>query len=83
MPDAHLEQAIREELEIPDGTPMLPEDMTKLHGLLTKGDIESLKGLEHAKNLRFLHVGKGQISDLTPLSGLLNLHTLKLEVTRL
>ena len=30
MPDANLEQAVREELEIPDGIPMLPEDMTGL-----------------------------------------------------
>ena len=30
MPDVHLEQAVREALEIRDGIPMLPEDITGL-----------------------------------------------------
>ena len=78
MPDAHLEQAIREELEIPDTIPMLPEDMTALYGLVMEHDIESLKGLEHAINLEVLHIGRSEVSDLTPLVGLENLRILKL-----
>ena len=78
MPDAHLEQAIREKLEISDEIPMLPEDMAALYGLVMEHDIESLRGLEHAINLEFLHIGRSDVSDLTPLAGLENLRVLKL-----
>ena len=83
MPDAHLEQAIREELEIPDGIPMLLEDMTELSHLVVEHDIESLKGLEHAINLEFLHIGRSEVSDLTPLAELENLRVLKLYNNRI
>ena len=78
MPDAHLEQAVRDELQFPDGTPMLPEDIAPLTHLVAEHNIESLKGLEYAINLEFLHIGRTKVSDLTPLSELYNLHTLKL-----
>ena len=81
MPDPALREAVRSKLNIPDSIPMLIPDMLRLYALVSIDEgIRSLEGLQHAKNLKFLHVGKGQISDLTPLSGLLNLHTLKLEV---
>ena len=83
MPDAHLERAIREKLDIPDGVPMLPEYMTELYVLGTEGDIESLKGLEYAINLEFLHIGRSEVSDLTPLVGLENLRSLKLFANRI
>ena len=78
MPDAHLEQAVRERLEIPDGISMLPADMAALYGLVMEHDIESLRGLEHAINLEFLHIGRSEVSDLTPLAELENLRGLKL-----
>ena len=63
MPDVHLEQAVRERLEIPDEIPMLPADMTGLYDLVMEHDIVSLKGLEHAINLEFLHIGRSEVSD--------------------
>ena len=83
MPDAHLEQAVREKLEIPDELPMLPADMAGLYDLVTEHDIESLRGLEHAINLRILHIGRSEVSDLTPLAGLENLRVLKLYSNRI
>ena len=87
MPDENLRQAIRERLEIPDGTPMLPEDMTELYGLVLEHDLEhnidSLRGLEHAINLRILFIIMNEVSDLTPLVGLENLRELKLYSNRI
>ena len=83
MPDPHLQRAVREELRIPDGIPMHPADMARLHRLIAEHDIESLKGLEHAINLEFLHIGRTEVSDLTPLSELQKLHTLKLYNNRI
>ncbi len=78
MPDAHLEQAIREKLGIPDEIPMLPADMTGLYDLVMEYGVESLRGLEHAINLEFLHIGRSEVSDLTPLAGLENLESLSI-----
>ena len=83
MPDAHLEQAVRKRLEIPDEIPMLPADMAELYDLAMEHDIESLRGLEHAINLEFLHIGRSEVSDLTPLAGLKNLRGLKLFANRI
>ena len=87
MPDPNLRQAIREALEIPDGIPMLPEDMTELYGLVLEHDLEdnidSLRGLEHAINLRILFIVRNEVSDLTPLVGLENLRELKLYSNRI
>ena len=83
MPDAHLEQAVRERLEIPDEISMLPEDMAALYGLVMEHDIESLRGFEHAINLEVLHIGRTEVSDLTPLAGLKNLRVLKLFSNRI
>ena len=79
MPDAHLAQAIREELKIPDEIPIHPGDMVGLHGLLLiERDIRSLKGLEYAMNLKFLVIDRSEVSDLTPLAGLENLESLSI-----
>ena len=83
MPDVHLEEAVREKLGIPDEIPMLPGDMTGLYDLVTEHDVESLRGLEHAINLRILHIGRSKVSDLTPLAGLENLRVLKLFANRI
>ena len=79
MPDAHLERAVREALEIPDEIPIHPGDMTRLQNLLLieiEHDIRSLRGLEYAVNLEFLVIDRSEISDLTPLAGLENLEFL-------
>ena len=79
MPDAHLEKAVREELEIPDEIPMHPGDMARLHGLRLieiEPEIKSLKGIEYAANLKVLAIDRSEVSDLTPLVGLENLEFL-------
>ena len=83
MPDANLERAVRERLDIPNEIPMLPANMKELIYLEVEHDIESLKGLEHAINLEFLHLSRSKVSDLTPLAGLEDLHTLKLYSNRI
>ena len=83
MPDAHLEQAVRKALDIPDGIPIHPADMAALTVLLAERDIESLKGLEYAINLEFLHISRCEVSELTPLAGLENLQVLKLYNNRI
>ncbi len=86
MPDPHLERAVREALEIPDEIPIHPGDMPGLHNLFLREiehDIRSLRGLEHAINLEFLHLGRSEVSDLTPLAELENLRVLKLGNNRI
>ena len=83
MPDPALRQAVREDLQFPDGIPMLPADIASLTHLVAEHDIESLKGLEHAINLEFLHIGRCEVSDLTPLAELENLRVLKLFANRI
>ena len=79
MPDENLRQAVRKKLRIPNGIPMVTQDMFRLYDLVSIDEgIRSLQGLEHAVNLEFLHVGRGNISDLTPLAGLEKLRVLKL-----
>ena len=79
MPDPNLRQGVREELGIPDEIPIHPGDMAGLsHLLITEHNIRSLRGLEYAINLEFLHIDRGEVSDLTPFAGLENLQVLKL-----
>ena len=82
MPDAILRHAISEKLGIETLT---IADMQRLDHFVADGkfkadlrEIQSLKGLEHAINLKFLAINFTKVSDLTPLSVLENLHTLKL-----
>ena len=83
MPDPALREAVRERLRIPDGIPIHPADMAGLHDLIAEHDIQRLKGLEHAVNLRGLYVTKSEVSELTPLAGLENLQLLKLSHNRI
>ncbi|MCG9130042.1 leucine-rich repeat domain-containing protein [Candidatus Poribacteria bacterium] len=79
MPDVHLEQAVREELDIPDEIPIHPGDIAELHNLFLieiEHGIRSLQGLEYAVNLRVLVVDRSEVSDLAPLAGLENLEAL-------
>ena len=79
MPDPNLRQAVRKKFEIPDNIPLTPPDMHRLHDLVSINEgIENLQGLQHAVNLSFLHIAPAEVSDLTPLAGLLSLKTLKL-----
>ena len=81
MPDPALREVVREALEFPDEIPIHPGDMPGLHNLFLREiehDIRSLKGLEYAVNLKFLVIGRSQVSDLTPLAGLENLEFLSI-----
>ena len=83
MPDENLRRAIKSELKLGD-IPLEIEHLQQLEGLLSiDDDIESIVGLEHAVNLKFLHLAPNKISDLTPLANLHNLQTLKLYLNRL
>ena len=83
MPDPYLERAVRENLGIPDTIPIHPADMAGLNHLIVEHDIQRLKGLEHAVNLRGLYVTRSEVSELTPLAGLENLQLLKLNDNRI
>ena len=79
MPDPNLRKAIRETQDVPENVPLTIRDLQKMTGLVVlSSDISNLQGLEHAKNLRFLHISHSKISDLTFLKTLVSLEVLKL-----
>ncbi|MCY4552321.1 MAG: leucine-rich repeat domain-containing protein, partial [Candidatus Poribacteria bacterium] len=87
MPDAILRQAISEKLGIETLT---IADMQRLDHFVADGkfkadlkEIQSLKGLEHAINLKFLVINFTKVSDITPLAGLENLRGLGLGYNRI
>ena len=83
MPDENLRRAIKSELKLGD-IPLEIAHLQQLERLISIEDgIESIVGLEHAVNLKFLHLAPNKISDLTPLANLHNLQTLKLYLNRL
>ena len=79
IPDLNLEQAIREELSLPEGVPLTQGLMLGLMGLraLDSG-ITDLTGIEYATNLEYLSLGGNQIRDIRPLMSLINLTSLSL-----
>ena len=73
MPDPALRKAVRERLQLPDTTPLSLPDMLKIRDLVVlESDIANLQGLEHAINLRFLHISRSEIVDISPLANLVN-----------
>ena len=79
IPDPTFERVIREKLGLPAKIPLTDIEMQRLWDLVVlKSDIANLQGLEHAVNLRFLHLSGSQIVDLTPLATLVSLEVLKL-----
>ncbi len=83
MPDENLRRVIKSELKLGD-TQLEIEHLQQLVNLVSIGEgIESIAGLEHAVNLRFLHLAPSNISDLTPLARLENLRILKLYGNRI
>ena len=85
MPDPYLERAVRKNLGIPDTIPIHPADIAELSHLhlITEHNIQRLKGLEHAVNLRDLIIDRSEVSDLAPLAGLENLQALRLNYNRI
>ena len=79
IPDPTLERVIREKLGLPAEIPLTDVEMQRLWDLVVlKSNIANLEGLEHAANLRFLHLSSSRIVDLTPLTNLVSLEVLRL-----
>ena len=83
LPDPNLRLAIREvlreEIGLPDHTPLTKEHLKHLTYLEAwNSNISNITGLEYAIFLQDFGANGNQISDLTPLSGLIHLHTLTL-----
>ncbi len=91
IPDVNLRAKIAETLNKPKNATLNAGDVSALTTLDARNaNIQDLTGIEYAHNLIFLNLaaeyieGKGvvnsnTVSDLQPLSGLTNLHTLSLE----
>ena len=74
IPDANLESAIREALELPDSTAITQQEMLRLERLTAKeAEIENINGLKYASNLKSLVLSVNNISNITPLAELTNL----------
>ena len=78
FPDSNLEAAIRAKIGKPTGriTTTDLEGMTELNA--SDLGIQSIEGLQFCKNLKNLYLGRNQISDISPLSGLIKLTFLNL-----
>ncbi len=85
-----LESVIRENLNKQTGK-ITKEDMLLIIELETESRctskrlwaVRSLKGLEHATNLTVLRFDSDEVTDLTPLAGLINLTVLSFESSRI
>ena len=80
IPDPNLKEAIREQLQLPAGTPITQQDMEKLEYLdnekTEKMGITDLTGLQYATNLNSIPLNQNEITDLGPLSNLIQLEYL-------
>ena len=77
--DLNLEKAIREKLQLSEGTPITQQEMLRLERLSAwNSEITDLTGLEHAAFLIDLGLSGNQIHDLHPLAGLIQLEGLSL-----
>ena len=84
IPDTNLHAAIAEALGKSPNATVTSKDMEKLSHLDVHGrNIQDLTGLQYASNLGELNLGQwwrggkaNQISDISPIAGLINLHFL-------
>ncbi len=84
MPDANLQQAVREALALPAGVPLTKDHMQELDIFIAEGrGISDLTGLEFAINLREAILGDNSITDLRPLGNLIHLEELGLPENRI
>ncbi len=86
IPDTNLRAAIAEELGKTPNAPITVEEMERLEELnITNRGIQDLTGLQFATNLNELFLGTwrenagNQISDLSPIAGLVELRDLRLD----
>lgn len=84
VPDPNLNAAIRAALGIPDGEDITDTAMASLTDLdLTAENIQDLTGIQYAVNMRILYLPVNQISDPSPLAGLVALEHLNLGENRI
>ena len=82
IPDPNLRAAVRDTLNLPDGTPITRDAMLQLIKLdVTDRGVANLTGLEFATNLTLLFIGQNPITDLSPIAGLTKLETLYMWAT--
>ena len=84
IPDKNLEQAIREEIGIPDTIQLTPAHMKMLTRLVAFDlSITNITGLEYAANLQQLDLGNNrQLRDIRPLANLTKLSWLSFSGTK-
>ena len=83
IPDVNLRAAIAEALGKSPNAPITAEDMQGLTRLdAPNRGIQDLTGLQVAPNLSFLHLADNEISDLSPIAGLINLQDLNVSSNR-
>ena len=74
IPDANLRAAVEAALNVGPSTPIASAEMATLTRLdANEAGISDLTGLEHATNLRHLHLWRNSVSDLSSLAGLTKL----------
>ena len=74
IPDPNLRAAIETKLQVASGTPISPADIAAWDVLVAiEKDIRNLTGLEHATNTATLYLFDNNISDISPVAGLMNL----------
>ena len=77
IPDPNLRTLIAEELGKSPNAPITVEEMKRLRRLDVEArGIHDLTGLEFATNLTWLHLPDNQVSDLSPIAGLIELREL-------
>ena len=83
IPDTNLRAAIAEELGKSPNAPITVEDMKRLTSLKAQNrGIQDLTGLQFATNATSLRLRDNEISDLSPLAGLIHLTQLKFSRNR-
>ena len=79
IPTEHLAAAVRQALGLPPSDDITEQSMLELTRLtLNPGNIVNLAGVEHARNLVWLHLRHNQVGDISPLAGLRSLANLEL-----
>ena len=77
IPDANLEEVVRETLDLMPTDTLTQLDMLRLTGLNAHSqEVSDLTGIEYAKNLRWLWFSDNHVVNITPLATLVNLERL-------
>ena len=80
IPDPNLRAAIAESLGKNPNAPITVEEMERLGRLVARNrGIRDLTGIQFATNLSKIDLRDNEISDLSPLAGLINLRELRLD----